>query len=131
MPSWLSILIPVAVAAATVAVNAAVNIKIKFAPDADTAARELKALALRVLQWALNLAMVAMLVIEVLSAEPLTRLAVFTITLNVTILGLVVTFYVIHRVLTVVRLIVKAQLRHAEVTGGIQDVLRTLPPAGP
>ena len=74
--------------------------------------------------------MIGLLVIEVLSTEPLTRLAVFTITLNVAVLGLVVMSYVIHRVLTVVKLIVQAQLRHAQVTDGIQHVLRTRPPAG-
>ena len=51
MPFWLSVLIPVVVAALTVTVNAVVNIKIKFAPDADTAARELKAVGLRALSW--------------------------------------------------------------------------------
>ncbi|MDQ3580663.1 MAG: hypothetical protein M3495_03145 [Pseudomonadota bacterium] len=125
MPLWLSVIIPIAVAALTIAVNAVVNIKIKFAPDATAATRELKELALRVVQWLLNFGMVGVLIRDILSTEPLTRLAVFKITLDVATLGLVVVSYLIHRVLDVIKRIVEVQAQHLGVTEKIRDALRS------
>lgn len=123
MPYWFLLLIPFAVAALTVTVNAAVNIKIKFAPDADAATHELKALALRALSWILNVAVVGILAKDVLSAEPLSRLAVFRITLEVGVLSLVMVFHFIHRVLDIIGSMLEVQLRHVEMTKGRRDVL--------
>ena len=63
---------------------AVINLKIKFAPSRDAAAQELKDLALRVVQWNSNLAVGGFLVYPVFfSNEPVTRVAVFTIAVEV------------------------------------------------
>jgi hypothetical protein len=99
MQTWVTVVTPLAVAILTVAVNAVVNIKIKFAPNAEAPTREVKALVLRALQWLLNLVTVGALINNVVSGEPVTRLAVFTIALQVAVLGLIVAFYLIERII--------------------------------
>lgn len=127
MPLWLAIVLPLAVMGLTVTVNAIVNIKVKFAPDAATANRELKALGgavvqwvLKVVQWVLNLGMVWLLISDITSTEPLTRMAVFKIAVDVATLTLVVVSYFILRVLHLIKRVIEVQHEHVVATGEIQ-----------
>jgi hypothetical protein len=97
MSPWVSILTSVVVPFLAVAVNAVINMTIRFAPDEATATRRLKDFALRIIQWILNAGLIAVLLREVISSEPLTRLAVFAIALQVGVLILIVVFYMFNR----------------------------------
>jgi hypothetical protein len=114
MPPWLRDLIPVVVPVLAVMVNAVISMKIRFAPDEATAARELKGLASRIIQWILNAGIVALLVYELFSSEPLTRLAVFEIALQVGVLTLIVVLFVINRFANLLKLSIESQVRTIE-----------------
>jgi len=79
----MSILVAVALALLTTATNVVVSFKIKFSPDAATAARDLKAIGVRVVLGAASLGAFALIVVTLYrtlnSTQPITRLAVFEI----------------------------------------------------
>lgn len=109
--------------------NAVVNIKIKFASSAEAATRDVKAFALRVFQWVLNIGLVFVLLREVLSSEPLTRPAVFAIALQVGVLMLVIVMYAMNRVIYVfksfisnLQRVVESQARGSEIAKKSEDV---------
>ncbi|HET6203384.1 MAG TPA: hypothetical protein VFI25_11340 [Planctomycetota bacterium] len=99
MPSWLLVIVNVAVAALAVAGTAAVNIRIKFAPDAESAKRGLRDFALTVLGWGSSLLNVVLLVWNVASPEPLTRFGAFMIALQVGSVVFLLTMLVMARFL--------------------------------
>jgi hypothetical protein len=132
MAFWTSLLVPVLIAVLTIAVNAVVNIKIKFAPSAEAATRDVKEFALRIFQWILNIGLVFVLLREVLSSEPLTRLAVFAIALQVTVLMLVIVMYAMNRVMyaftdffSSLHRVVESQAHGGEITKKSEDVLQS------
>jgi hypothetical protein len=125
MPSWLSVLVPLIIAVITVTVNAVVNIKIKFAPDAQTAFRDLKDTALRVFQWILNAVLVFQLLRQVFSSEPLTRVAVFAIALHVAVLMLIVVLHMFSRIISVLEQLVHSRGRAVGIITGTKDALRS------
>jgi hypothetical protein len=86
MPPWVPIAASAAVAVLAIGVTAAINIRIKFAPDAATASREVRTLVLRIVQWLANGYLAISLALAVLSAQPVTRAAVFQIALSTTVL---------------------------------------------
>jgi hypothetical protein len=125
-------LMAVLIAILTIAVNALVNIKIKFAPSAEAATRDVKEFALRVFQWTLNVGLIFVLLREVLSSEPLTRLAVFGIALQVSVLMLVIVMYAMNRVIyafkhfvSSLKRVVESQARGGEITKKSEDVLQS------
>jgi len=99
---WLSTLVPAAIAVLTIVINAVVNTKIKFAPDAATASRDLRRSALRIAQWILNALVLLFLIQDLLSAEPLTRLVVLKIALEVTVLAFVLTASLFHSTISLI-----------------------------
>ena len=120
MNTWVSLGLPIAVALLTVAANAVVHIKIKFAPDADTAVNELKETFWRVLAWVFNVGVVVYLAAIVMSPSPVTRVSALQIAMAV---GTLVFIGVIHVVGRMLHRIVDLQERQ---TGVLEKVVTVL-----
>jgi hypothetical protein len=86
---WLSIVLPIVSVFLSVVLSAAVNKRLKFATTVEEADRDLKALAIRIVCWILNLLVagscVFNLYVELSSNEPLTRWLIFWIAYNITV----------------------------------------------
>jgi hypothetical protein len=89
MPSWWQVAIPVVVALMAVALAAWINIHIKFAPTREAAIDGLQRGALRIFGWVMNAVTVGLLIWQVFSSAPVTRLAVFLIAFQVAAMTLV------------------------------------------
>ncbi len=120
MSPWIT----VALALVTIAANAAVSIKIKFAPDAVSASKDLKKMALRVGSWALNAYIAYNLYRSVNSPEPVTRVAVFNIALGVGVLLFALIASVLHRVFGLIESMVHTTGRHISMTKDLADEVR-------
>jgi hypothetical protein len=131
------ILVAVAVAVLGVGLNALVNIKIRFAPDAQTATRDLRHLVrtiLIVVSHLFNLANLYLLVRAGLSSAPLTRQDVLIMILQ----GFAVTFGIVsillHDIMKLIREMTKLHGAHVDVTkellGAAQDAVRALKDPG-
>ena len=123
----MSIVVTALIAALTIAANAVVNLKIKFAPDQATASRDLKSLGLRLLSLVLNVAIAVNLYIQVVSAEPLTRHVVFDIALGVAVLLFSVTTFFMNRLMSLVGDLTQVAAQHAKST---KELLSRLPTGG-
>lgn len=116
MSGWLSVLVPLGVAALTVTATAVVNFKLRFASDAASASKELKSIALRVSVWAANIFLLAQVLADVLSHEPITRFSAFVIALRVSVLALFAMLLTISRLLDLMPQLLHAQREHLEIT---------------
>jgi len=76
--------------------------KIKFGPDAATVSRDLKRLALRISQWVLNAFVGVLLIQDLLSVEPITRVGVLKIALEVTVLAFALTASLLHSTISLI-----------------------------
>jgi len=74
--------LPIIIPVGCVVLTAYLSIKIKFAPDAEHAIRDVKAIFLKALIWVGGLLCLGRLLRELLSPLPLTRLSCFIIVIN-------------------------------------------------
>ncbi len=71
----LAIIMPIAACA----LNSWLNIKIKFAPDADQAKRDVRQVLFRIFFWLSNVSLVGVLVWQIRLPDPITRLSLVSI----------------------------------------------------
>ena len=119
----MSLLITAVIAILTIAANATINIKIKFAPNAATASRELVALGLGIAGWVFNGLTMVGLVVAVASPAPVTRFVVFQIALSIAALLFSLGFLALKDLSGAVLRMGKLQLKQAEVTERIVGVI--------
>jgi hypothetical protein len=117
MNPW-TIVLPLAIALLTVALNALVAVKIKFAPDEVSAWRGLKAAAVKLGSAIFGLLLMAGLAFNVFRDGPPSRVDVFSIAFQTMSLGLTVVFRVLGRVTEVQRKHIKWTRRLLEHTFG-------------
>lgn len=116
-----------------IAATAAVNIKIKFAPDAATATRAVVALGLRIGSWLVTATLVLELYLTVMSPEPVTRFVVFQIAMSIATLLLGLVYLGFKSLANAVLQTSKLLFRHTEVTERIVGVIERQvgdPPSG-
>lgn len=115
MPWWGTVLLSIG----TTIFGALAAIRIKHAPDAASATRELVALVSQILMWAGSAATLVDLVLNVNSAKPVTRTDVALIALQIGVLVFVATA-------SLLRQMVAVMTRHADVTAHLQGVVGDL-----
>ncbi len=107
----------------TIALTAAVNIKIKFAPDAATARRDLATLALKLASWAANALNAFNLYSYVTSTEPITRFTVLAIAVCVAALYFSLQSFLLN---THVRMLTARMDKHLDVMEGHLGITKDL-----
>ncbi len=86
MPPWLPVVVAVLIAALSVTANAIISTTVKFAPDADTAGRELKRMASLVVSWLATIAVGVSLAYQVTRSGFATKIDVLLIAAQVAVL---------------------------------------------
>jgi len=119
------VVITALIAVLTVTVNATVAFTVKFAPDAASAKKQLKSVALRALEWALNCAIVASLLHGLFASGPVTRAAVLQIAMGVGTILFIVTSKFLMRVLQLQGRMIDASKEHFAIT---KDLAQRIPP---
>jgi hypothetical protein len=116
---------------AACALNSWLNIKIKFAPDAEQAKRETRLALLRVLGWISNLYMVVILVWQFTWTVPLTRLSILAILIPLFTLFHSYVLWWIRQVLEIFQDQGKIMSLQAEAMKGQLELIRQVADAPP
>jgi hypothetical protein len=117
MPVWGTLLVSVC----TIAITALVNIRIKFSQDETTAARELTRLAATLAKWAGTVSTALLLVLDLLSIEPLTRLAVAKIAAEIATILFVLTSTLISELFKLLKEHLKLISRLTTITSAVAE----------
>lgn len=111
--------VPIVVAALTAFVTALITITAKFAPSEAEAISGFKSLGARIFYYCWAAWLLYTLAKEVISPEPITRVAVFSIAIYTTCLGIFFIFFLLKDIAKVLKRIIELHSKHQ----GITDVL--------
>jgi hypothetical protein len=120
MPVWGSFVL----SALTITITTMVNLLIKFAPDAKTARKELVGLALTLIQWSLIPLNLVVLVLDVNSKEPLSRLVVAEIACEVGAIFFVLLVMLMRKLVALLRNQFSLIKLHAQAIKTLTDAVK-------
>jgi hypothetical protein len=111
--------VPIAVAALTAFVTALIAVTAKFAPSDAEAISGLRRFGARIFYYCWAAWLLYMLSREVISPEPITRAAVFSIAIYTTCLGIFFMFYLLKGITKVLKQIIELHSKHQGITDAL------------